>query len=375
VTKRFHYGQVQQFFDDPASIRKEFAPDVLALLERMRELARLLRARRRSRGFLELSMPEAKVEMDPDGRVVGATYAVQDEAHQVIEEFMLTANEAVAQRLHDEGLAFLRRVHEDPDPLKLDAFGEFARSLGLKVEQPRSRFELQRIAAEVRGKPEQPSVHYALLRSMKEAVYSPEELGHYALASPCYCHFTSPIRRYPDLTIHRMLDALIRFGKAGFDRSELIVLGEHCSHAERRAAKAERELVKVKVLHFLEDKEGQEIDALVTGVEEFGLFCQAKTIPAEGLVHVRTLPDDYYVYDSVLHTLTGRKSGNQFRLGMEVKCVIAKVDLDHRQLDLRLAASERGEKRPAAAPPAASRRGAKGKNRPSPPAGRRKRRR
>jgi ribonuclease R len=171
---------------------------------------------------------------------------------------------------------------------------------------------------------------------MKEAVYSPEDAGHFALASPCYCHFTSPIRRYPDLTIHRMLDSLIRRGKAGYEYSDLLVLGEHCSFTERRAAKAERELVKVKILEYLKDKVGQKLDMTITGVEEFGLFAQAKTLPAEGLVHIRTMSDDYYVHDEVTHTLTGSRSGKQFRLGMTVRCVIAKVDLDHRQLDLRL---------------------------------------
>jgi ribonuclease R len=171
---------------------------------------------------------------------------------------------------------------------------------------------------------------------MKEAVYSPEEVGHFALASPTYCHFTSPIRRYPDLTIHRMLDGLIRHGKAGYDYSELVVLGEHCSFVERRAQKAERELVKVKVLEFLKDKVGQTIEMTITGVEDFGMFVQAKVVPAEGLVHIRTMGDDYYVHDSVSHTLTGQRTNRQYRLGMIVRCVIAKVDLNQRQLDLRL---------------------------------------
>lgn len=337
VTRRLNYDEVQQFFDKPSRHRKDFSMPVAGLLERMRELANLLRERRRRRGFLELSMPEARVRMDAEGHVTGAVYLQQDEAHRVIEEFMLTANEAVAQKLEDEGLAFLRRIHENPDPLKLQAFAEFARSLGLKIKDAESRFELQRVANEVRGKPEEAAVHYALLRSMKEAIYSPEAEGHYALASPCYCHFTSPIRRYPDLTIHRMLDALIRHGKARFDRSELIVLGEHCSHTERRAAKAERELTKIKILNFLADKVGTELDMIITGVEEFGFFAQARTIPAEGLVHVRTLPDDYYVYDATTHTLTGRRGGNEFRLGQQIRCTITKVDLNQRQLDLRLA--------------------------------------
>lgn len=374
VTRRLTYDEVQQFFDKPGRHRKDFVPEVAQLLERLRELASLLRERRRRRGFLELSMPEPRVQMDADGRVTGAVYLLQDEAHRLIEEFMLTANEAVAQKLADEGLAFLRRVHENPDPLKLRVFAEFARSLGIEIKDPESRFELQRVANETRGKPEEAAVHYAMLRSMKEAIYSPEEEGHYALASPCYCHFTSPIRRYPDLTIHRMLDALIRVGKARFDRAELLVLGEHCSYTERRAAKAERELTKLKILNFLSDKVGTELDMIITGVEDFGFFAQARTIPAEGLVHVRTLPDDYYVYEASTHTLSGRRTGNEFRLGAQVRCVIAKVDLNQRQLDLRLAEGDAAP-RPAPAPRATKGQRVSPRKKSQRPAGKGKRRR
>ena len=351
VNKRLHYEHVQEFFDDPTARPHNMSEEVASALTRMRQLAQILRERRRRRGFIELAMPEARVILDTDGHVSGAKYSLQDESHRVIEEFMLTANEAVAQKLEDEDLSFLRRVHEHPDPIKLHSFAEFVRSLGMEIEDENSRFELQRIAREVEGKPEQTAVHYALLRSMKEAVYSPEDNGHFALASNCYCHFTSPIRRYPDLTIHRMLDSLIRRGKAGYEYSDLLVLGEHCSFAERRAAKAERELTKVKILEFLKDKVGQKLEMTITGVEEFGFFAQAKTLPAEGLIHIRTMSDDYYVHDAVTHTLTGSRTGKQFRLGMSVRCVIAKVDLDHRQLDLRLT-----EDQPASPAPVASRR-------------------
>jgi ribonuclease R len=377
VRQRLTYEQVQDLFDSKTGQTKVITGPVAEMLGRARELARLLRERRRARGFLELTMPEAHVDIGPDGQVTGATYSKHDESHELIEEFMLTANEAVAQELQDREIAFLRRVHENPDPIKLHAFAEFARSLGLEVTDENSRFELQRITREVAGKPEQISVNYALLRSMKEAVYSPEPEGHYALASPTYCHFTSPIRRYPDLTVHRLIDGLIRYGKAGYDFSELVVLGEHCSFAERRAQKAERELVKVKVLEFLKDKVGQTLDMLITGVEEFGMFAQAKSIPAEGLIHIRTMSDDYYMHDAVTHTLTGRRNGREYRLGMSVRCVIAKVDLDQRQLDLRLespqAEAPLPKKKVFASRPGNPRASKKG--RPSPPKSRGKKKR
>jgi ribonuclease R len=199
-----------------------------------------------------------------------------------------------------------------------------------------NRFELQKLLKEVLGEPEQQAVNYAVLRSLQRAVYSPEEEGHYALASDCYCHFTSPIRRYPDLTIHRLLELLLRGGKPRNDFSELAVLGEHCSEREQQAEEAERELTKVKLLNYLSGRIGEEMDAVITGVEQYGLFAQGIELPAEGLIHVTSLADDFYQYDRPSHTLSGRRSENQFRLGDRVRVVVARVDVDRRELDFRL---------------------------------------
>lgn len=335
VTQRLTYERVMQFFETGSD--DELAQPVRDMLLKMRELARILRERRRARGFLEMFIPEPELDYDDEGRVCGAHYVPQDESHQVIEEFMLTANEAVAQKLTDEKIVFLRRIHEIPDPLKLKSLADFLRSMGINITDYRSRFELQRILREVADKPERMAVNYAMLRSMKIAVYSPEEEGHFAIASDCYCHFTSPIRRYPDLVVHRLLDQWIQRGKAGSDYSELIALGEHCSFTERRAEKAERELIKIKLLNYLSDRVGEEMEMIITGVEEYGFFAMGKQLPAEGLVHIRTLTDDYYHHDPVTHTLTGQSTGKQFRLGDDVRCVIAKVDRLQRQLDLKLA--------------------------------------
>src|SRR5260370_26998022 len=172
----------------------------------MRVVAMILRKRRLKRGALELNMPETELEYDEKGRVTGAHFRKHDVSHQIIEEFMLAANEGVAEHLAGLQIPFLRRVHPRPEPEKLKAFGDFARSLGYKMESELDRFALQKILEKSADKPDAYAVHYALLRSLKQAVYSPEEEGHYALASDTYCHFTSPIRRYPDLTVHRLLE-------------------------------------------------------------------------------------------------------------------------------------------------------------------------
>jgi ribonuclease R len=282
-------------------------------------------------------MPESELEYDAEGKVVGCHYAHQDEAHQLIEEFMLTANEAVAGKLADVGVAFLRRIHPPPDALRLKAFADFVRSLGVELEDYRSRFELQRILKLTENDPRRAAIHYALLRSLKEAYYGPEDEGHFALASEDYCHFTSPIRRYPDLTVHRLLDGLIRRGKAGSAEGDLVALGEQCSGLERRAAKAERELKKLKLLDYMATRIGDVIPMVVTGVEDFGVFAQGVEVPAEGLVHVRNLPPDAYRFDRSTMTLAGRREGNAFRLGDKIDCIVTKVDRELRSIDLRIA--------------------------------------
>jgi ribonuclease R len=171
---------------------------------------------------------------------------------------------------------------------------------------------------------------------MAKAVYSPEEEGHYALNSKNYCHFTSPIRRYPDLTVHRLLDAFVSGRRPASDIDQLTLLGEHCSEREQRAEQAERELTKVKLLTYLNRRIGEQMDAVITGVEKFGLFAQGVALPAEGLIHVSALQDDYYRYDQRSHSLIGNRAGNAFRLGDLIRVEVARVDIDRRELDFRL---------------------------------------
>ncbi|MGI9456041.1 MAG: ribonuclease R, partial [Aeoliella sp.] len=321
--RRFTYEQVDDYLANRTAWKKKLTKGVHQLLADMHELAMLLRGRRFDAGALELSMPEVEIDLDDNGKMCGAHVEESTESHQIIEEFMLAANVAVATKLADAGLIFLRRVHGDPDTRKLKALTEFVRELGFKTQSLESRFELQRLLDMVKNDARQHAVNYAVLRSMQRAVYSPEDEGHYALAADCYCHFTSPIRRYPDLIVHRLINALNSGMKPRQELDRYFQWGDHCSEREQRATAAERELTKVKLLHYMADKVGTEMEGIITGVERFGLFVTGKEIPAEGFVHISALGDDYYKFDRASHSIAGFQAGQTFRLGDAVRVAVA----------------------------------------------------
>lgn len=349
VTKRFCYEEVMPILAAPEKHKGEIADDVLRLLADMHELAMLLRGRRFEDGSLELHLPEVKIELDKDGVVCGAHETEHDESHQIIEEFMLAANTAVATKLMDADITFIRRVHGSPDPIKLKAFSEFADSLGLEVSPNPSRFELQKLLSEVRGKPFEQAVSFALLRSMKSAEYTGLVAGHFALAIENYCHFTSPIRRYPDLTVHRLFEKVIegKTKKIGLSQIETIKLGAHCSGMERRAAQAERELTRVKLLMLLATKTEETFRAVITGVEKFGIFCRCEKYPVDGFVHVSNLANGERLdYDRATYTMTARQSGRTFRMGDLVTVRIALIDPDERTLHWELVGDDKPSRNP-----------------------------
>lgn len=370
VDRRFAYEEVFEVLQHPeGELAQSLYPEIRAMLGGMLELAMILRKRRFQRGALELNMPEVEIDLGEQGEVVGAHLASNDVSHQIIEDFMLAANEAVAAHLTASKVGFLRRGHADPDPRKLKQFAEFAASLGIEIKDALSRFELQRVLAESAEKPEAYAVHFGLLRSLKQAIYTPEEEGHYALASEDYCHFTSPIRRYPDLQVHRQLTSILAGKRPRSDFDELAALAEHCTRTERRAETAERELIKIKLLTYLAGHIGEKFHAVIVGVQDFGFFCRLIEFPAEGLVHITALAGDYYYLEGETHTLIGRKGGKRYRLGDRVEVTIARVDIDRRELDLTLGDFEPSEIPPQPRPPREVRSRPSARSRPKPPSG------
>jgi ribonuclease R len=357
--KRFTYEQVQAILTDPTGdAAKGIAPEIVQMLQEMRTLSKILRAKRSKRGALELSMPEAVLEYSDSGHVSGAHFATNDDSHQLIESFMLAANEAVASHFDHMKIPFVRRIHPAPDPRKLEAFAEFIRTLHYKIPRAPGRADMQRLLAETIDKPDRHAVHYALLRSLKQARYTVEQDEHYALASEQYCHFTSPIRRYPDLVVHRLLGHWLSKKKVKADVKELSAIAEHCSKTERRAENAEREAVKLRILSYLSDRLGLQLDAVITGVAEYGFYALGREFPAEGLVHISTLTNDYYHHNEEGHSLEGKRNGQRYRLGDEVRVEVVRVDMQRRQLDLRVIGKKaKSEKQPHPPSPSPKRRG------------------
>ena len=355
---RLSYEQAQAIVDGDGALRKRHAT-LVPTVEAMDGLARLLRGRRHERGALDLDLPEPRLILDANGEMTGIVPYERLDSMRVIEEFMLAANEAVAEILHRAGGGSLYRVHERPDPERAREFCELVASLGYgvpgNVETVRPE-DFQRIIRQIEGKPEEKLVSYLLLRTMKLARYHEDNLVHFGLATDMYAHFTSPIRRYPDLVVHRALRALRR----GLDpereawlRDRLPEMGRHLSEAERRAAEAERELIEWKKVRFMSAKLGEAFQGYVTGVQAFGLFVELEEVYVQGLVHVSSMTDDYYRFDEKAHRLRGENTGRIYRLGDRVEVQVVRVDLDRRHIDFalvevlaRLTGRPRGAARP-----------------------------
>lgn len=346
--QRLNYEQVDQFLGDREAWRERLRPPIWQLLADMHTLAMVLRRNRMQAGSLELFLPEIKLDLDRSGKVKGARLVENTESHQIIEEFMLAANQTVATWLDDREIAFLRRAHAAPEPRKLKKLTEFVHDLGIKAESLESRFEIQKVLKQVRGKPTEFAVNYAVLKSMSKAVYQPEMEQHYALHFDHYCHFTSPIRRYPDLQVHRTVERLINGREAASDPFPVLIgLGQHCSDQEQNAEAAEREIIKIKLLHYLNKQLGETMPGVISGVVPEGFYVRGTKIPAEGFVPIDALPEDHYRFERRGQMLEGYRAGHRFRLGDELVVRIDKIDLARRQLLLSVVENLTAKLKPA----------------------------
>ncbi|MGI8673008.1 MAG: ribonuclease R [Luteitalea sp.] len=351
---RMTYTEVHGILGGDEALRDTYR-NLIPHFEGMHELFAILNMRRKRRGSIDFDLPEANIVLDEDGQIENILVAERNVAHRLIEEFMLVANETVAAFLDEHEVPTLYRVHETPDLLKVEHFEEFIATLGYSLAAPLNAIKprhFQKLVEKLRGKPEERPVATLMLRTMQKARYDTACLGHFGLAAGEYAHFTSPIRRYPDLIVHRTLrefrHGLLTEALHEERVEELPDVARHTSEMERRADEAENELVAWKKVRFMADKVGEEYDGIITGVAPFGLFVQLTEHYVEGLVHISSLADDYYRFLERVHQLRGEHTHRVFKLGDTVRVQVVRVDQERRQVDLavvdvleRLRASER----------------------------------
>jgi ribonuclease R len=358
--KRLRYTEAQALIDGKTEIPHpdgvktiaDYDSQVLEHLLQMNTLAKRLQRRRQQQGQLVLDLPEVDLVLDQDGKVIDAVPEDQSFTHTLIEMFMVEANEAVARLFDSQDLPFLRRVHPEPDLQDSERLKHFAEVTGHRLGKTIDRKSLQTLLTTVKGRPEAFAINLAVLRSLTRAEYSPEVLGHFALASQHYAHFTSPIRRYADLTIHRLLDSYLEAreiaNRAGGKKKrkleldnvvpydELVELGRHISFTERRAEDAERELRQVKILSLLKNHIGEEYLGVVTGIANFGIFIQLNTWLVDGVIRYEDLMDDWWDVDTRSGMIRGERTGKRIGIGDVVKVIIVTVDLARRELSLAI---------------------------------------
>lgn len=332
--QRLTYLQATKILDGH---KAGMSAEVIELLKNMETLSRLIEKRRNSEGMLHLDLPETELIMDKAGQVVDACPADTSYSHTLIEMFMVEANDAAASLFEGLKIPFMRRIHPSPNPLSMKNLAKVVKTFGYDIHRKPDRAAIQGLLSGVEGTDSSVAVNLIVLRSFEKAEYSPLEIGHYALASKDYCHFTSPIRRYADLLIHRLLDSYIRgkvSAKQQLSSDELTEIGKHITYTEQQADSAERELKAVLILQMLSKHIGDEIDCVVTGLTSFGVFAKCKRFGIEGLIPMAELGPDEWQFDAKRQCISGAKTGVGIRLGRPMKVRIISVNIPARQLNL-----------------------------------------
>ena len=345
VDRRMTYTAVQKVLDGDERTKEEYR-NFVSMFLCMEELSGILRKRRKKRGAIDFDFPESKVILDEKGHPLEIKAYERNTATDIIEDFMLLANETVAKEYHERNLPFLYRIHGEPDEDKIENVRSLARTGQIKAEKKKQKItpgEVQSILTALEGQPLEPMISRLLLRSMQQARYSTADEGHFGLAARHYCHFTSPIRRYPDLQIHRIIKDVIRGRmnpqREAAYRESLDQVAESCSRLERRAEEAERETVKLKKAEYMKAHVGEEFDGVISGVTGWGIYVELPNT-VEGLVSVNSMWDDYYIYDENAFCLTGESTGKTYRLGQKVTVVVEDADPATRTVDFRLKREE-----------------------------------
>ncbi len=327
--------------DGDEKLRHEYAL-ILPHLENLHKLYQLMAKRRRQRGAIDFDTTETRIVFGANRKIEKIVPVVRNDAHRLIEEFMIMANVATARYLLKNKIPALYRIHEGPKQIKLEALREFLGEFGLQLrggDKPSAK-DFARLLNEIQTRPDAHLIQTVMLRSLQQAVYSPDNVGHFGLAFDAYAHFTSPIRRYPDLLVHRAIRHLLEHKQAkGFryDHDAMAKLGENCSQTERRADEATRDATDWLKCEFMLDKVGEEYDGTISSVTSFGLFIELDDIYVEGLVHVTSLEKDYFHFEPVKHRMLGERTRKVYRLGDRLRIRVARVDLDERKIDFELA--------------------------------------
>ncbi|MEX0729238.1 MAG: ribonuclease R [Aquisalimonadaceae bacterium] len=336
---RMLYDVVARILVDREPALRERYSDLLPHLDNLFALYKALREARGQRGAIDFESTETQIVFDEKGSIQAIEPVERNEAHKVVEECMLAANMATARYLRRHRIPALFRIHEGPEADRLDNLRLFLAGVGLKLgggDSPQAR-DYARLMEQVKQRPDRSMIQAIMLRSLQQAVYHPDNVGHFGLAMQEYAHFTSPIRRYPDLQVHRAIGHVLDDGKAAdfpMNKDAMLSLGEHCSMTERRADEATRDALMIMKCHFMRDRIGEEFDGVITGVTGFGLFIELADVYVDGLVHVTALENDFFHFDPVGHQLTGERSGVIYKLTDRVRVKVAQVNPDERKIDL-----------------------------------------